>query len=436
MRRRRFLRVYLPALLLAGGVAYGLVSWDRCGIWGSGEVRVTTGASEGTLAVGVGTALIPQPPSVVVAGFPPPRPDATRAALPLAARALVLRVGTARVGLVALELLTLPESLLAPVRRAAAELGLSDVWVASTHTHSSMGGYDPGLLSEIVATGLYRQEIEAAAVNAALQALREASGSLVPAKLEVGEAHVEGLAMARDDEPDTDDRVLLARFRAESGKPLGELILLSLHPTLHPRGLAELSPDYPGHLAALRQEAGFVALVLQSAGGNATASLGDSPLAPTKRASFMAGELSKRLEAVTPKETAVTRLAFARATVPLPRPDASRLVPAFLRPAGDNFFCTFAPRHAEVSVWAVGPLRLLALPGEPTRAAGTQLEAATQARPLALANGYLGYFNTSEHVRLRSAESGRQYYGPSLLEALEKAARLASKRLEDAAAVP
>jgi len=429
MLRRRFLRLYLPAFLLTVAAAYALASWDWCGAWGQGDVPVVSGAGEGPLSVGVGVARIETPSSGVVAGYPPPRPDASRAELPLHARALVLRAGETRVGLLSVELLTMPESLVAPVRRAAAELGLSDVWIAATHAHSSMGGYDPRLMSELAGTGRYREEAANAAVTAAVQALKQAAGSLAPATLEVGEASAADLSAPRDDEPRSDGRVLLARFRAEGGKPLGELILLSLHPTLRPRGAAELSPDYPGHLARLRQEAGFVSLVLQSEGGNARASLEGHPLEPKDKAPFVAQELSRRLDAAKPEPTQVTRLAFARATVALPRPDSSRLVPAFFRPASDNFLCASAPKRAEVGALEVGPLRLLSLPGEPTAAAGAKLEAAAQARPVSLANGYVGYINTPEHVRLRQAESRRQYFGPELLDALERAAKAAAGRL-------
>ena len=50
-------------------------------------------------------------------------------------------------GLVSVELLTLPASLVDAVRGAVAELGLAGCWVIATHAHSSLGGYDAGLVS-------------------------------------------------------------------------------------------------------------------------------------------------------------------------------------------------------------------------------------------------------------------------------------------------
>jgi hypothetical protein len=210
---------------------------------------------------------------------------------------------------------------------------------------------------------------------------------------------------------------------------LGELVLVSVHPTLWPRDSAVLSPDYPGFLAKAREPESGVTLVLQAEGGNASANLGDVPPPREKRMDAFVEALQRRLSQVKPAPAEVTRLAYARATVPLPRPDASRLVPSLFRAAGDNFLCTSAPRTARVSALAIGPLRLLAVPGEVTFAAGEQLEATAHARVVSLANGYLGYINTPEHVREVRAESRRQYFGPKLLDALQAAARSAAQKL-------
>ena len=103
-------------------------------------------------------------------------------------------------------------------------------------------------------------------------------------------------------------------------------------------------------------------------------------------------------------------------------------MPAFTRAAGDNFLCASAPREAEVDALALGPLELLALPGEPTMARGRgrwrTLTGATHV--LGLANGYVGYLDTPELVLGGQGESRRQYFGPALLERLGAAARVAS----------
>lgn len=107
----------------------------------------------------------------------------------------------------------------------------------------------------------------------------------------------------------------------------------------------------------------------------------------------------------------------------MPRPDASRLVPALTRAAGDNLLCESAPRLAEVGALVLGPLKLVAVPGEPSVAAGMELLRRTGATGvLSLADGYVGYVETAANVQGGLGESKRQYFGPALLERLGVAA--------------
>jgi hypothetical protein len=67
---------------------------------------------------------------------------ASQADPPVHARAVVLQVGEARVGLVSLELLLVTAPMVAQIRERASELGLRGILVFASHTHSSFGGYD------------------------------------------------------------------------------------------------------------------------------------------------------------------------------------------------------------------------------------------------------------------------------------------------------
>jgi hypothetical protein len=66
------------------------------------------------------------------------RPEADRVAFPLSVRAVVLAAGDERVGVVTLDLLLADQDLVEGIRRSVAGLRLSTVWVAATHTHSSV----------------------------------------------------------------------------------------------------------------------------------------------------------------------------------------------------------------------------------------------------------------------------------------------------------
>jgi hypothetical protein len=83
---------------------------------------------------------------------------------------------------------------------------------------------------------------------------------------------------------------------------------------------------------------------------------------------------------------------------------------------------------AEVGALALGPLELLAVPGEPTVDAGAELVRRTGATGvLGLADGYVGYVESPELVKDRRGEAMRQYFGPVLLERLAEGAELAAE---------
>ena len=69
---------------------------------------------------------------------------------------------------------------------------------------------------------------------------------------------------------------------------------------------------------------------------------------------------------------------------------------------------------------------LITVPIEPSYTAGLALEKAAGAdRVLSLANGYLGYLETSTDVRAVKGESKKQYYAPELADELVKGAGMA-----------
>jgi len=425
--RRRYLRSLLPFALLTAGAAYALASWNWCGRWEeSAPVLRGQVHAEGPLRAGAAKVALQPPYPVVVAGYPPPRPEASQADPSIHARAVVLQVGEARVGLVSLELLSVTGPMVAQIRERASDLGLRGVLVFATHTHSSFGGYDPRVVAQLVGTGRYRPATLDAAVSAASDALHQAAAALADVTLEVGRAAEPGFVSSRTG-GETPDGALTRVVLRGASSPVAELLLFAAHPTLVPRKRASVDPDYPGRLSELREAQGAVVLVLQGAVGNASVAFNEGQ--GVERAAAFAQALSGLVERASPTATpSPTRLALARAEVALPRPDASRLVPSLTRAAGDNFLCHSAARVAEVNALALGPLELLTLPGEPTTGAGQVLAASTGATGvLGLSGDYLGYMETPELVAQAAGESKRQYYGATLLERLGAAARMAAE---------
>jgi neutral ceramidase len=425
--RRPLLRALLPFALLTTGAAYALASWNWCGRWEERSPQVLSQVrGEGALRAGAAKVALSPPFPVVVAGYPPPRPEASQAELPVYARAVVVEAGGARVGLVSLELLFVTPEIVAKVRERAVRAGVPEVMVVATHTHSSFGGYDARWVAQLSGTGRYVQASVDAAVAGASEALEQAAASLREVTLEVGTATAPSLVRSRSGGETPDGGLSRWVLRGKDG-PVAEVLMFAAHATLIPRKRELVDPDYPGRLSALREEAGQgVALFVQGSEGNASVSF-DEGQGP-ERALGYARTLSTLADgaALSPVEGPV-RLAFARVQAALPRPDASRLAPAFARAAGDNLLCASSPREAEVDALALGPLELLALPGEPTTGAGrtlTELSGATHV--VGLANGYVGYLETPDLVGQRQGESRRQYFGPVLLERLGAAARVAA----------
>lgn len=424
-RRRRWLRALGPAVLLSVGGAYALASWNWCGDWPPAEPAVTRrGAGTGPLNAGAGRAELAPPFPVHLAGYGPLRGEARRALHPLLARAIVLQAGEARVALVSIDLMSLSDELVAGVRSAAEALGLSETWVVASHSHSSMGAYDPRMVAELVGTGRYRPEAVAALVSGANSALRSAVASMVPVTLQLGEGAAPELVVSRDEGLQPDPRLTRIVLRGRE-HAVAELVIFSAHPTLEPRALDALSPDYPGAFCQAREsEAGAgLCMLLQGAGGNTSAELGPDAVPPSERAQHFGNRLAKLVDSVAVKDAPAEGVRFARVKVALPRPDASRFAPLLLRSAGDNFLCWSAQRQVELATLEVGPLRLLAVPGEPTYPAALELESAAKAtRVISVANGYVGYVDTEPHVRAGIGESRRQYFGPALEPTLRQAA--------------
>jgi hypothetical protein len=425
--KRQVLRALLPFALLTAGAAYALASWNWCGRWEErAPVLRGQARAEGALRAGAAQVALQPPFPVVVAGYPPSRPEASQADPPVHARAVVLQVGAVRVGLVSLELLSVTAPLVEKLRSRAADLGLNDVLVLATHTHSSFGGYDARPVAQLAGTGRYREASVEAAVSAASDALHQASAALADVTLEVGQAREPGFVFSRSGGEGPDGALTRVVLRGASA-PVAELLLFAAHPTLIPRDRAVVDPDYPGRLSALREAQGGVVLVLQGAVGNASVAFNEGQ--GVERAAGFAQALSGLADqAALTAMPGATRLSLARAEVALPRPDASRLVPALTRAAGDNFLCQSAARVAEVSALSLGPLELLTVPGEPTMGASQVLLQRTGATGvLGLASDYIGYVEAPELVARAEGESKRQYYDAKLLERLGAAAELASE---------
>ena len=410
-RRRRW-----GWVLLGLAVALSVVPFSRLG--DRPRVRdVQNGTGAGQLRAGAFVSDLSIPVPVPSVGYGLVRPEVDRVAFPLSARAVVLASDDERVGLVTLDLLLADRDLVEAIRQRVAGLGLSTLWVAATHTHSSAGGFAWNPVAQVAGTGRFRPTIRSRVVEAAAGALTAAASSLQPVEALTGASELPGGTASRDEFPDVDRRITRVQLRGERG-PVAQLVVLAAHPTLVGRPPPGLDPDWPGRLARAQERAGQgVTLVLQGNVGNVSVQRVETGRDPPVEAF---AQLVDAAVAAVPLQAAGTGLSHARVEVSLPGPDASRFVPWGLATLVDNVaLWPFAPGWAELAQLRIGGVRLLGLPVESTAASGAMLErAAGGARAVSLVNGYLGYAEPADRVERGAGESRRQLFGPGLLEAL------------------
>ncbi|MGI5864659.1 MAG: neutral/alkaline non-lysosomal ceramidase N-terminal domain-containing protein [Myxococcales bacterium] len=390
--------------------------------------------ADGLLLAGAAKVeLAPELP-VVIAGYPPPRREASDERAPLYARAIVLRSGQTRVGLVSLELLEMPESLVDRVRERAPSLGLDGVIVTATHVHSSFGGYDPRLLPAVAATGAFDEELASHLVAKVEACLRLAADAVRAVSARAAAIAVPGVTRNRA-EPGArvDDRLrVLALDAVDGGAPVARLLIFAAHPTLVARGGERLDGDFPGRLMASLEEEGGVAVFTQGAVGDVSARTRE----PEEVALALAKAVRDALAAARPPLLEPS-LGFAEVQVELPRALAPSSVPGALRRPVSNLLAPLLPRTARVAILRLGELSWLFVPGEPTTFGAAQVLGRIGApagvpEPIlvGLSQGYLGYIEASDRVLRSRGEARRALFEASLVERLAEGLAAAAEALD------
>jgi neutral ceramidase len=423
----------LTALALTGAAVVAMLSlpWRADRPFTPAAVT-SVAAGNGPLLAGVAVRPLDLGPASTIGGFPRWQWQADGVRDLVSARALVLEEPGARVALVSVEILLIPDALDAAVRARVADLGLDALLLAATHTHSGPGGYWDSFAGSVGATGPYDPVVFARLVDDVAAALRAAWAARGPATLGVIRAHIEGLARSRTG-AHSDGRLLVVRLTRPNGEPAAELVSFSAHPTFLGGDNHQISGDWPGRLLAAGARG--PRLFFQGAIGDQSVRLPPTAVAPgeAQHAAY-ARLLGDSIDALdnAPSEGR-PRLAVATATVALP-PTAPGAVPFLLRRATRTLLGDVLPGTARVTAVRLGSLLLVATPAEPTEAVGRAWRAAAgpDAELLSLVGGYVGYVETAARFNAGEGETHRSYYGPQLASRLE-AAVAAAARAADAA---
>jgi hypothetical protein len=363
----------------------------------------------------------------LIGGFPRLHWKAEGVRDPITARALVLEEPGARVALVSVELLLIPEPLDEAVRAGVADLGLDALLLAATHTHAGPGGYWDSMAGELGATGPYRPATFARLVEDLVATIRAAHAARGPATLEVIRARVAGLTLSRTG-AEADGRLLVVRLARPSGEPVAELVGFAAHPTFLGKANQQLSGDWPGRLLAAGARG--PRLFVQGAIGDQSVVMPPAALGPGEAQHAAYGRLlGDSVDALGGGSLERSpRLAVATATVALP-PLSPGAVPPLLRPAVVSLLGGLLPGTARVTALRLGSVLLVATPAEPVEAVGRawRTAAGPDAELLSLTGGYAGYVETAAWFGEGKGEAHRSYYGPGLAARLERAVAAAAR---------
>ncbi|MFO0803662.1 MAG: neutral/alkaline non-lysosomal ceramidase N-terminal domain-containing protein [Gemmataceae bacterium] len=184
---------------------------------------------------------------------------------PLRARALVMKIGEAKIALVSLDLGRAPiRDSMARIREKLKPDGFSELFLVGSHTH-----HGPVIEVETWPKEKpYVKELEEKLVAA----IRKADAARKPAKYGVTSTEVtfnRNRQSKQGKDAPVDRELTVLRVESADGQPIAHAVNFAAHPTMLPTHLMEFSADYPGAMAKrVEDETGVPCLFLQGAAGD------------------------------------------------------------------------------------------------------------------------------------------------------------------------
>jgi neutral ceramidase len=184
---------------------------------------------------------------------------------PLFARAIVLRVGEAKIALVSLDLGRPPtRNSTLHIRDALKKEGFTELFLVGSHTH-----HGPVLELDTwpKPEKPYTRELE----EKLIVLIKKADAARVPARYGVvsGETNLNRNRQSKRVDRPVDNELLLLQFEDAMGKPIAHAVNFAAHPTMHAAELMKFSADYPGAMAnVVEAKTGVPCLFLQGAAGD------------------------------------------------------------------------------------------------------------------------------------------------------------------------
>lgn len=344
---------------------------------------------------------------------------------PLYARVAILSQGEIQVAFVSLEMLTVPESLVAKVRERLPRS--SSLFLVASHTHCAP---DSQMLNSRMTMGIpgiatYKSRwLEWYSERIAKGILDAQSAPSRRVTLAAGDFNP-GLNRSRRPYGLPDP---WAHTLSVGGNPL--ISVYAAHATIYDDDRNQTTGDWPGRI----MKGG--GLVFPGAIGDASPASGDDKAPATRKIDLFAQKWASSFRG-SKASPVLSRLSVTTEKIELGEPD---LHPDFPRANGiptalaKRLLDNFAPREAAITAVRIGDVVLLGVPGEPTSHVGRRIaergrQKGLQVWVISHCNGWMGYIVDSADYLLNGYEATLTMYGPGTANRVVDAAERALARL-------
>lgn len=323
------------------------------------------------MKAGFGTALITPDLPVSLAGFGDRTEPALRVHDDLEARALILDDGERTVCLLVLDLLGMSAGFATPIREAVARvLGIEReaVITSCTHTHQGPNAIEGGeVLGWPIPAG-YKDLL----VTRCVEAARAARASAEPVTAHAGVGPLPDVSHNRRQHPYAPTFAFLD-LRRSDGSRLGSVANVAVHPVAFGSPFLAVSTDWVGPFrAAVQARAGGTSILLSGALGDVNPNEAHTDI-PTHIAE---AEEEVRATGEAIADAVIDALDDAAPVEGTIR-TASRSITVRTEPTMLTGLLNVEEVEMELVEWAIGDLRVVAVPGEAFHALGNRI---TQAR--------------------------------------------------------
>jgi len=365
---------------------------------------------------------------------------------PVFARALILSEGSAKAGVVSVDLCFVPASLASEVVRRVQAAGVTGLdadhlLLAATHSHTAPDPLAMHRRNSFTYTGWTRfaPALLAFTAERIAQAIVQADRRQVPAQAGWGAQQTRGLNRNRRDEPVVDPALTLLKVTDATGRPLAALVNFAAHPTLYGDKMMAVSADWPGVMTADMEKVmgnGAVCLFLNGAEGDAAPKEAEGMTADARVQDYghRVGQTARSLlNTITTRSKPVLAAWTHTITLPPRKANGMFLLAAATYgasiPQARQLVDGLMPETSTFHFIRIGDLLLMGFPCEPSGELG--LAAKAEARKagfalpvvVALANDWLAYALTPAQYRAGKYEAMMSFYGdqlgPTLLASLQ-----------------